>query len=135
MRRIIIIFFGIILSSSILAETVSTITPQTGLLIGFSAGPTWVSSNKTQSINLQPDIVKTYTASQTNHVIPSFEFFAGYQKPIDTHFISHSFLGQLGLRIAEAGNANLKGEIWEDADPVFDNFNYQYKINTSLKLK
>jgi opacity protein-like surface antigen len=117
------------LSSSAFAEIINTTAFNTDLLIGLSAGPTWVSGNQTQTINLQPDIVKTYTASQTNNVIPSFEFFIGCQKPIAAHLVSPSFLGQLGLRIAEAGNANLKGNIWEDADPNFNNFNYQYKIN------
>lgn len=133
MYRIIIIFFGMMLSSGVLGETVrTTTTPYTGLVAGVSAGPAWVSGNKTQTLNLQSDIVKTYTASEPNNVISNAELFLGYQKPIGAHFMSHCFLGQLGLSIAEAGNANLPGDIWEDADPNFDNFNYKYKVNHVL---
>jgi opacity protein-like surface antigen len=126
----IIIFLGLLLSSSVFGETVSMTASNTDLLIGLSIGSTWVSGNKTQTINLEPDVVKTYTASQTNNVIPSFELFVGGQKPIvTTQLMPYTFLGQLGLSVAEAGNANLTGDIWEDADPNFDNFNYKYKVN------
>jgi opacity protein-like surface antigen len=117
------------LSNNVVGGTISTIVPNPDLLIGLSAGSTWVSGNKTQTINLQPDVVKTYTANPINNVIPNFEFFAGCQKSIITPLIPYSFLGQLGLRIAEAGNANLTGNVWEDADPNFNNFNYKYKVN------
>lgn len=132
MFRIIIIFFGILLSNSVLAETLKTTVADTGLVAGFSAGPAWVSGNKTQTLTLQPDIVKTYKASDSNNVISNFELFVGYQKPIVTHLMSNCLLGQLGLSVAEAGNANLPGDIWEDADPNFDNFNYKYKVNHVL---
>lgn len=124
------------LSGNVLAEIVSPTPYNTDWVIGLSAGSTWVSGNKSQTINLQPDIAKTYTASHTNNVIPSFELFVGAQKPLTTRLTQHPVLGQLGLSIAEAGNANLTGDIWEDANPNFDNFNYKYKVNhTFVGLK
>ncbi|MEO8401745.1 MAG: porin family protein [Gammaproteobacteria bacterium] len=131
MLRIIIIFFGILLSSSVLGESVSTTTSSTDLVIGLSIGSSWVSGNQTQTINLQPDIVKTYTAGKINNAIPSFELFIGAQKPLVPRLMTHSFIGQLGLSVAETSQAKLTGDIWEDADPNFNNYNYKYKINHS----
>lgn len=124
MLRIIIILFGIMLSSSVLAETVK-IASNTNLLIGLSAASTWTYGNRTQTLNLESDVTKTYTANQPTNVIPSFELLIGCEKPIMT---SHPIIGQLGLRFAEAGNANLTGDIWEDANPNLNNFNYEYKV-------
>ena len=34
------------------------------------------------------------------------------------------------------GDATLSGDIWDDADPIFDNYTYQYKVNhTHVALK
>jgi opacity protein-like surface antigen len=124
--RIIIIFFGLMLSSTVLGKK------NTELVLEFSASPTWISGNNNQTINLQPDIVKTYTAGSNNNVFPTLEFFIGGQKHLATHLMSQSFLGQLGLSIVAASNAKLTGNIWEDADPNFNNFNYNYKISHAL---
>jgi opacity protein-like surface antigen len=37
--------------------------------------------------------------------------------------------GQFGIAIADANATKLNGDIWEDADPAFNNFTYAYKIN------
>jgi len=125
----IIILLGLLFSSSVFGETANTLSPNTDFLLGLSVGSNWVSGNETQTINLEPDIIKTYTANQSNNVIPSFEFFLGVQRLMTTQLMPSTFIGQLGLSVVEAGNANLTGDIWEDADPTFDNFNYKYKIN------
>lgn len=117
--RVIIIFLGILLSRTVLAETV----------IGLSGGPTWSSGNETQTLDLQPDITKTYTADNSNSVFQNLEFFVAKQKPLNTTLMGQPLISQLGLSIAEAGNAKLRGDIWEDADPNFDNFTYNYKVN------
>lgn len=116
------------LSSSVFAELANT-PLNTELIVGLSAGPTWISGNKTQTINLEPDVVKTYTADNSNTVFPSLEFFIGGQQHVKSNLMSHSFIGQLGLSVVTAGNAKLTGNIWEDADPNFNNFTYNYKVN------
>jgi opacity protein-like surface antigen len=120
MRKTIIVF-GCIFSTSLFADI-----PDKTFLIGLSAGPTFVSGNETQTLNLQPDIRKTYTADNTNTIFdfPSIELFMGWQKPLR----NQSLLGQLGIVLAGAGNAKLQGDVWEDADPNFNNFNYNYKV-------
>lgn len=50
--------------------------------------------------------------------------------------MASQWLGQLGLAAATTGNAKLQGVIWDDADPQFDNYSYQYKVrNTRVAVK
>ncbi len=131
MFRAIIILCGIMLSSSVLAETGNEIISNNSnhqFLLGISAGPTWATGNKTQTLFLQPDVQKTYTADNNWTAFPSAELFIGWQKPLSLTLMGQSLLSQLGIAFVGAGNAELSGDIWEDADPDFDNFNYDYKI-------
>jgi hypothetical protein len=79
-------------------------------LIGLSAGPTWTSGNNSQTINLEPDVAKTYTANNNSHAFTSGELFIGWQAPGVTRFMEQPFISQLGLSIAGAGNAKLSGD-------------------------
>jgi len=134
MFRTNIILISFVLSSSVLATTVSQISPSNPFVIGLSAGPAWVTGNQTQAINLQPDVVKTYTASNQSSTVASVELFGGWQKAFSS--MHQPLLGQLGISIVGAGNAQLSGDIWEDSDPAFDNFNYTYKVNhTHIAIK
>jgi len=136
MLKIIIILFGLILSSSVFAVAKSEMSSGNQLVIGLSPGLTWVSSNKTQTLNLQSDIAKTYTADNNTSFFPGAEIFIGWQKPWLANFIRQSLISQLGISIAGAGNAKLSGDIWEDADPNFNNSSYNYKVNhTQVALK
>jgi len=128
MLRIVIILFCLMISSSVLAGTLSEMTAGSQWLLGLNAGPTWVTGNKTQTINLQADIEKTYTANNSGSVFPSAELFMGLQKPLFAPFLGQPLLGQLSIVFAAAGNAELEGDIWEDADPEFNNFTYKYKV-------
>lgn len=116
---------GIFFSINLLADPVENHQ----LLIGLSAGPTWTSGNKTQTFNLQPEVEKTYTADHNSSVFPSVELFIGWQKPLSLQLIVQSLMGQLGFALAGAGNAKLTGDIWEDADPDFNNYAYNYKVS------
>ncbi|AHE68404.1 hypothetical protein Loa_02876 [Legionella oakridgensis ATCC 33761 = DSM 21215] len=93
-------------------------------VIGVSVSPSWASGGETQTFFLQPDIEKTYTANKETSSFATGELFLGLQKNLSTNFI-----GQFGLAINATGNAGLSGDIWEDADPDFNNFTYNYKIN------
>ncbi len=127
MRNTITILVGCILSTNLFAS----VSDKTWVM-GISAGPTFVSGNETQTLNLQSDIRKTYTADNTTNYFPSLELFLGWQQLLR----NPSFLGQLGIVLAGAGNAKLQGDIWEDADPNFNNFSYQYKVqHTHIALQ
>ncbi len=89
----------------------------------LSAGPVWENTGQTQTFFLAPEIEKTYAARKSTHTMAAGEFFVGLQKSLD-----YQLLGQLGLAIAAAGNAKFSGEIWDDADPAFNNYNYNYTV-------
>jgi opacity protein-like surface antigen len=136
MLRIIIILLGIMLSNSVFACTWSEIVTGNQFFIGLIPGVNWVTGNKSQTIYLQPDVEKTYTVDNNSNSFPSGEIFLGWQKPFVVSAIRQSIIGQLGISVVEAGNAKLSGNIWEDADPDFNNFIYNYRINhTHVALK
>lgn len=100
-------------------------------IASISAGPAWTSGGKTQTLVLQPEIMKTYTANKPHNVVGNGELFLGIQG-----IINERFAGQLGLAVAATSSANLFGNIWDDAIPEFDNFDYWYKIrHTHLAVK
>lgn len=59
------------------------------------------------------------------------EVFGGIQKRL-----THTLQGQLGLAIAATNDAKLSGVIWDDADPEFNNYTYNYKVqHTHVAVK
>jgi opacity protein-like surface antigen len=99
--------------------------------LSASAGPIWAGNGSQQTITLSPGITKTYTANDTANPIPEGQLFAGLQTQLP-----YQFIGQFGLMFESAGDANISGDIWDDADPDFDNYNYNYKImHNALMLK
>lgn len=97
----------------------------------LSAGPVWANAGTTQTFFLAPEIEKTYAANKSTNTIGNGELFIGTQKSLP-----YQLQGQLGLAVATTSNANLQGEIWDDADPVFNNYLYQYRVrNTRIVLK
>ena len=97
----------------------------------ISVGPVWQSNGNTQTFYLAPNIEKSYAANSSTNAMADGEVFLGLQKDLP-----HQFQGQLGLAVAVAGNAKLSGNIWDDADPQFNNYTYLYKVNhVHLALK
>ena len=93
-------------------------------VITFSIGPAWSNNGKTQTLILQPDLEKTYSATFHSNILPYGELFFGFQKRLNSILYN-----QLGLEIAGGGEAKLRGDIWEDADPDFNNYRYTYAIS------
>ncbi len=92
----------------------------------ISAGPVWAKAGESQTFFLSPEIEKTYAARKSTNALASGELFIGIQK-----MLSSNWQGQLGLAAATTGKAKLQGIIWDDADPQFDNYSYQYKVRSS----
>ena len=92
----------------------------------FSTGLIWDNGGKMQTFYLRPDIEKTYTADDSTNPLFDGEISIGLQKRV-----SQTVQGQLGLAVVATSNASLSGSIWEDADPNFSNFFYNYKIRHS----
>lgn len=105
--------------------------PQKDLLLDYSSyvatlsiGPAWSNSGQTQTFFLQPNIEKTYATNHNTSTIASGEIFLGKQHKLHEHL-----LGQLGLAVATTSNVNPSGSIWEDADPNFNNYTYDYNVS------
>ncbi len=97
----------------------------------IAAGPTWASASGVDTLYLTPEVEKAYAVENSTSVLVDGEFFAGIQKTL-----CPQWLGQLGLAMAATSDAHLSGEIWDDADAVFNNYSYQYAIyNTRVALK
>lgn len=92
----------------------------------ISGGPAWYRAGETQTFYLQPGFKNTYAANSPTNTLASGELFLGLQQTIHSHYFA-----QLGVAAAASTIANLQGNIWELADPAFDNFTYQYKIQHS----
>ena len=90
----------------------------------LSVGPVWENAGKSQTFYLAPDIEKTYDADNATKTLLNAEIFLGLER-----VLSEQFYGQLGIALAAASPARLSGDIWDDADPQFNNFSYDYKIN------
>lgn len=93
-------------------------------VLTVSVGPSWYDPGETQTFFLQPDIQKTYSAQKSTKTLVSGEVFLGQQRAFNPNFA-----WQIGLALAASSNAKLSGDIWEDADPDFNNFWYKYSVN------
>lgn len=100
-------------------------------VMSINAGPVWYQAGKTQNLAVYDDFSDEYVAGNTNAPLISGELFLGLQ-----HTITHHFFGQWGVAFSMATSAIPHGEIWETADPEFNNFTYQYKIDhNQISLK
>ncbi|MCX7115963.1 MAG: porin family protein [Gammaproteobacteria bacterium] len=93
------------------------------IVSSVSGGPAWYQAGQTQTIYLQPGFNNTYVANTPTQTLASGEWFLGVQRSIHTHTFA-----QLGVALATSTAAHLAGHVWELADPLFDNFVYQYRI-------
>lgn len=90
----------------------------------LSFGPTWEHAGETQTLDLEPGLQKTYTADERTYAMFAGGLFFGVQRNLNP-----TLQGQLGLEVAAATAATVNGDIWEDADRDFNNYNYHYNIN------
>ena len=104
---------------------------QSAWVATLSLGPVWESAGNTQTFYLDPTIEKTYAASPVTHALLDGEVFLGIQKNL-----RDKLEGQIGLAVATTANAGLSGDIWDDADPQFNNYTYSYQVrHTHIALK
>lgn len=99
----------------------------------FSIGPTWTNPGTQQTLQLTPELEKTYTAFKPQNTLADGELFLGFQKDLSNGLFAH-----LGLAGALTSQASLSGQIWDDANPEFNNYQYGYLIQhgqIALKAK
>lgn len=92
----------------------------------LGVGNEWAAAGETQRFYLQPDVEKKYVADRKTNTLLGAELFIGAE-----HRLTDSLIGQIGIAIAKSSHADLHGDVWEDADPDFNNYTYAYKINHS----
>lgn len=102
----------------------NTLSHFSNYVITISGGPAWTKTGKTQTFYVQPDVQNTYAASNKTNSLTTGELFLGLQ-----YTLSEQFNGQLGLAIAGSSMADLSGQIWQDADANYNNFNYSYHVS------
>lgn len=97
---------------------------KTSSVISLSIGPSWEGAGQAQTLDLTSDIIKTYTTDKPTNTLPTGELFLGIKGSLPKQLE-----GQIGLDIIATGPATLSGDIWDDGDPNFNNYTYQYKVN------
>lgn len=116
-------------STTALAGAMGMTLPDASMrpLMTVNLGPVWSNNGTTQTLLLKPGIEKTYAAAKKTEALGYGEVFIGWQRPLYA-----SIFGQLGLALAVSSNAKLSGNVWENANPNFNAFSYQYKVNYSV---
>lgn len=92
----------------------------------LSVGPSWTGGGKEQTFYVQPQTQRTYTANSSSQIFGDGELFLGIQ-----HNLSSTIQGRIGLELALTSNATYSGDIWDDANPEFNNFTYEYQVRHS----
>ncbi|MCW5589227.1 MAG: porin family protein [Legionellales bacterium] len=104
---------------------------ETQLVIGLEGGVITAKGGKTQTLSLAPNIEKTFNATPKWRALTQAGLFLGVQLPS-----SQRWFNQIGLDFTLAHHATLRGNIWDDADPQFNNYDYSYKIkHSSVSVK
>jgi opacity protein-like surface antigen len=93
------------------------------IVITISAGVSFARAGVQETFLLQPDILKTYSPDSKYTSMTNGSLFLGLH-----HRINKQFDGRLGLDISASSSKALQGDIWEDADPDFNNSMYNYAI-------
>lgn len=94
-------------------------------VVMLSGGPGWSTPGKTQTLTLESDGLNTYNNQSKTQTLGMGELFVGFQKQSPRLPMQ----SQWGVLVSAAAMARLKGEIWQLADPEFNNMNYSYNIN------
>ena len=103
-------------------------------LIMVSGGPGWSSPGETQTLTLESDGPNTYNNRSKTQTLGMGELLLGFQ----TRLFTAPIQTQWGVLVSAAGMARIKGDVWQLADPEFNNLSYSYNINqirTGLRTK
>jgi opacity protein-like surface antigen len=96
----------------------------THFVLTIDGGAAWPQNVGAQTFYLAPGIIKTYDPTVSTDAMGIGEVFIGEQ-----HAITTRIQGQLGLAFGITSNFHQSGDIWEDANPDFNNYLYQYAVD------
>lgn len=89
----------------------------------LSAGPSWGSAGRNQTLDLGAGVRNTYTANHQSNTLANYELFLGMQTPL-----GEKVLGQFGVDFAATSDARLSGDIWANGNPTANNYSYEYQL-------
>lgn len=92
-------------------------------LVALNIGPQWDDPGERHQFSVEPATPKTYAAVSNPQTLMGAELFVGGQ-----HILNSWSDLQLGIAVAMTSLTSLSGDIWEDADPDFNNYTYAYKL-------
>lgn len=127
-KKLLIGFIGLPVYAGIMGDIQSKAWVAT-----YSIGSAWTNPGYQQTLQLTPEIVKTYTAFAPSNTLADGELFLGVKKDLPYHLFTH-----LGIAGALTSQAGLSGQIWDDAEPEFNNYQYGYHVqhgHVALKAK
>lgn len=119
----------LLLSSMVISHAgiMGTVADSSGFLyqpfISISGGAAWQDQSVRQTLALTPTTARTYTAPSTDHALGVGEVVVGIQQAFGTYY-NVPMLLQWGVNFAYGGQAKIRGAIWDDANPIFDNYRY-----------
>ncbi len=90
-----------------------------------SISPAWTTAGTSQTFYLQPRLRNTYEPSHDSNLFADGEIFLGMQHT----FANRPLSAQFGLALAATNNTSASGDIWDDANPDFNNFTYNYQVS------
>ena len=126
-NRKILFLVGALYFNSVAAGTMGNKEfTQWNYVVTLDLGPAWSTPGQTQTLLFLPNFPQTYVNKSTNGALGNGEIFLGLQRDITATLIA-----QMGLALAVTTPLQLKGDIWQDNDPEFNNFNYSYNISHS----
>lgn len=90
----------------------------------LSFGPAWTQPGEMQTFFLFPDVQKAYNPNIHTRATILGEITAGYHGQVCNYFN-----GMIGLAIGAGPQIKLSGDIWEDGDPNFNEYFYDYHVS------
>ena len=90
----------------------------------LSLGPAWANPGANQTFFFQSALSEAFVPKWSTAVLGDGEIFLGRQ-----HRLAPHWQAQLGVAGAATTPISRNGDIWQDSDPNFNNFFYNYKIS------
>jgi opacity protein-like surface antigen len=129
-----IILVGCIADNTLAGTMIAITEPSYINFVGtFNIGPAWTNPGSKQTLQLTSETEKTYTANKLSNTLADGEVFLGIRKDLPYNIFTH-----VGIAGALTSQVSLSGQIWDDADPTFNNYVYGYHIQhgyVALKAK
>lgn len=93
-------------------------------VVTLSGGVAWTNAGDTQTIYITPTAPNAYVTDNQTQPLGEGELFGGIQYGLGAYFDN-----QIGIVVADSSLSGLSGNVWQDADPDFNNLQYSYNIN------